>query len=270
MFKLAAFADEASPSLDGQIEALRACGIKYLEIRSVDGQNIADISLEKAGQIRRRLEDEGLAVWAVGSPFGKVSVRDCNSGYMDSFRRCLEKADILGARHVRIFSFYDASGLDEAAEGIGRFLDAAAGSDAVLCHENEKGVFGSSAAGCLELHEALPGLRAVFDPANFVQCGEDPVRAWEALSPYVEYMHVKDALKSGEVVPAGRGDGQIPYLLSQYKGEMLTVEPHLYDFQGFELLESGSGLRLPRGNKYETPQEAFSAAVRAVRGLIGG
>ncbi|MBQ1887567.1 MAG: TIM barrel protein, partial [Firmicutes bacterium] len=172
MFKLAAFADEASPSLDGQIEALRACGIKYLEIRSVDGQNIADISLEKARQIRRRLEGEGLAVWAVGSPFGKVSVRDCTSGYMDSFRRCLEKADILGSRHVRIFSFYDASGLDEAAEGIGRFLDAAAGSDAVLCHENEKGVFGSSVAGCLELHEALPGLRAVFDPANFVQCGE--------------------------------------------------------------------------------------------------
>ena len=59
-----------------------------------------------------------------------------------------------------------------------------------------------------------------------------------------------------------------PY--SQYKGEMLTVEPHLYDFQGFELLERGSGRRLPRGDAYNTSQEAFSAAVRAVRGLIGG
>ena len=83
---------------------------------------------------------------------------------------------------------------------------------------------------------ALPQLRAVFDPANFIQCGQDTKPAWELLSPYVEYMHIKDALPDGSVVPAGKGAGELPFLLSQYKGEVLTVEPHLSVFAGIALV----------------------------------
>ena len=46
--KLAAFADEADGQIDGQIKAMVENGISYLEIRGVDGQNIADISITKA------------------------------------------------------------------------------------------------------------------------------------------------------------------------------------------------------------------------------
>ena len=35
-------------------------------------------------------------------------------------------------------------------------------------------------------------------------------------------------LPDGSVVPAGKGAGELPYLLSQYKGEVLTVEPVSY------------------------------------------
>ena len=40
--KLCAFADEASPILDEQIEAMQANGISLLEIRGVDDKNISD------------------------------------------------------------------------------------------------------------------------------------------------------------------------------------------------------------------------------------
>ena len=42
--RLCAFADEASVSLDGQIEALKRNNISLLEIRGVDGENIKEIS----------------------------------------------------------------------------------------------------------------------------------------------------------------------------------------------------------------------------------
>ncbi|MDE5596665.1 MAG: hypothetical protein K2J04_02410, partial [Lachnospiraceae bacterium] len=65
-YKLAAFADEADSKLENQISAMVRNGIKYLEIRDIDGESIADISTEKAREIRKKLEASGLAVWSVG------------------------------------------------------------------------------------------------------------------------------------------------------------------------------------------------------------
>ena len=51
------------------------------------------------------------------------------------------------------------------------------------------------------------------------------------LGDYVAHVHVKDALHSGEVRPAGQGDGEVGLLLdwllgADYKG-FLALEPHL-------------------------------------------
>ena len=52
--KLCAFADEADPQLDGQIEALKANGISLLEIRGVDGKNISQITPAEAKEIKNK------------------------------------------------------------------------------------------------------------------------------------------------------------------------------------------------------------------------
>ena len=51
-FKLAAFADEADGRISEQIKAMIRNGIEYLEIRGVDGTNIADITLDKAKELK--------------------------------------------------------------------------------------------------------------------------------------------------------------------------------------------------------------------------
>ena len=62
------------------------------------------------------------------------------------------------------------------------------------------------------------------------------------LKPYIRYVHVKDALwESGEVVPAGDGQGNVSKILalldaSGYDG-YLSLEPHLTNFAGLEKLE---------------------------------
>ena len=268
MFRIAAFADEAAPDLAGQISAMQENGIELLEIRGVDGENIDRISDKKAREIRKRLDDAGIAVWSLGSPFGKTGIGDDFAPHLESFRHGLELADILGARHIRLFSFYWTTDTAPVLERLNRFIEAAAGTDIILCHENEKGIYGDTAAKCLEIHKALPQLRAVFDPANFIQCGQNTKQAWELLSPYVEYMHIKDALTDGSVVPAGKGAGELPFLLSQYKGEVLTVEPHLSVFAGFDKLETERKSKM--NYTYPDSRTAFTAAVNALKGIIGG
>lgn len=270
-FKLAAFADEADSKLENQICAMKRNGIEYLEIRGVDGENVSDITAEKAREIRRKLEDSCLAVWSVGSPFGKIGIEEDFDSHLEKFKRNLEIAAILGAQHMRIFSFYVPKEnpehySEEVMSRLQGFLTAAESSGIVLCHENEKGIYGDIASRCAEIHRNFPEIKAVFDPANFIQCSQDTKAAWEILAPYVEYMHIKDALADGSVVPAGKGVGNIPYILEHYRGEVLTIEPHLSVFAGFEKLERESGGAAEK-YCYSSSGEAFDAAVTALKNL---
>ena len=52
------------------------------------------------------------------------------------------------------------------------FINVARDSELILLHENEKDIYGDTAERCLDILETMkcPYLKAVFDPANFVQC----------------------------------------------------------------------------------------------------
>lgn len=271
-YRLAAFADEADGSVDGQIRAMLKNGVSMLEIRGVDGSNISDITVEKAKEVRNKLDAAGLGVWSLGSPYGKIGITEDFKPHLEKFRRGLEIADVLGAKNIRMFSFYvdpkyPEAAKDEVFERLGQFVEAAKGSDVILCHENEKGIYGDIASRCRKIHEAFPSIRGVFDPANYIQCGQDTKEAWEMLAPYIHYMHIKDALASGAVVPAGKGIGQLPYLLSRFKEGVLTLEPHLSVFPGFASLETEKKTQMGTF-VYENSNDAFDAAVNALKALI--
>lgn len=272
-FQLSAFADEADSMLSGQISAMKENGISYLEIRGVDGENIADISAQKAKEIRRQLDDASIKVWSLGSPYGKIGIEDDFGSHLEKFKKSLEIADILGTKHIRLFSFYIPQEdtydkyKDAVMQRLEQFIKAAKGSDVILCHENEKDIYGDIASRCLEIHKAFPEIKAIFDPANFIQCGQDTKEAWTLLAPYVEYMHIKDALADGSVVPAGKGIGNLPYLLENYQGSVLTLEPHLSVFEGLANLEANNKSIV--GNYcYPSSRAAFDAAVNALKELI--
>ena len=274
---LCAFADEADAKISGQITALKKNDIPCLEVRGVDGKNISDLTPEEARELRKRLDDAGVRVWSLGSPMGKISLTDDFEAHLDKFRRTLELGDILGASALRMFSFFlpegvtPAEGRGQVIDQLGRMIDAAKGSALTLCHENEKGIYGAMAAECADLHAVFPTLRAVFDPANFIQCGQPTLPAWELLHPYVEYYHVKDAFSDGRVVPAGCGEGHLPQLLAAYKaqgGKVLTLEPHLSVFDGLKALEREGEETKIDTYAYPTPEAAFDAAVDALKGIL--
>ena len=170
-----AFADEASPSMAGQIAAMQRNHLQGLEIRGVDGQNIADITEEKARAVRRMMDDAGLRVWSIGSPIGKIGIeQEGFAAHLDKLRHTLVLADILGAENLRMFSFYlpeyedPAQYRQQVLDRMGEMLRVAGGSSVTLCHENEKGIYGDSAVRCRDLLDVFPDLAGIFDPANFV------------------------------------------------------------------------------------------------------
>ena len=272
-FRLCAFADEADKMISGQVEALRGNSMNLIELRGIDGKNIADLTSAEARELKKRLDTEGISVWSIGSPIGKVDITSPAADELDRFKRVLDTALICGAENIRMFSFYktdsSAACFDEICRRLDDMTAAAKGSGVDLCHENEKGIFGDTAERCFKLHSALPALRGVFDPANFVQCGEDTLIAWELLSPFMKHAHIKDAGADGKVVPPGSGIGHLPELLPRFSAggiDVLTLEPHLKSFVGLAALEGGDTKHV--GSSFKTNREAFDFAVNTLKNLI--
>ena len=273
-YRLCAFADEADQLLTGQIAALQRNGVSLLEIRGVDGENISVLSPAKVQEVAHLLQENGIGVWAIGSPTGKIKLCDDWKAHTESFKGMLDAASTLGAKAFRLFSFYDAQNeKNEVIDRLGTLCDLAKGYDVKLCHENEKDIFGDTPQRVRELLDALPQLGGVFDAGNFVQCGADILCAWELLKDRTDYLHVKDAVKSGTVVPAGYGVGQLDTVIPDFLrrgGEVLTVEPHLMEFTGLHGLEQESG-HIPLGSaqfSYRDNNESFDAAIDAVKTIL--
>ncbi len=276
--RIFAFADEASGTVDGQITAMKRNSLDGVELRGTELGNVSDLSFVAACLIRQKLNDAGLKVWSLGSPMGKIGIGDDFARHLEKFRATLEISKVLGAQNIRMFSFYVPKGKEDEYRGavidrIGKLVEMAADYDVTLCHENEKGIYGDNAERCLDLLKTFPQLKGVFDPANFVQCGVDTLSAWEMLKPYIKYMHIKDALADGRVVPAGAGIGNVARITEEFiamGGREFTIEPHLTVFKGLAELEREGEKSKVGDYSYPDSDTAFDAACSAFKDILKG
>lgn len=272
-YALAAFADEASSLFYEQIHAMEENGVHYLEMRGVNGRNVADMTADEVRCAAYMLSCHRLEVSSIGSPIGKIRITDPFQPHLDKFKRVLEAATITHARWIRIFSFYEVDSPEkenEALERLCRMAEATKGSGVTLCHENEKGIYGWNAENCLRILTGVPGIRGIFDPANFVQCGVDTLKAWEMLADHIDYLHIKDALPDGRVVPAGCGIGNLPAIMGDFArrgGEIFSLEPHLSVFKGFAELE-GKEKTAIEAFAYPDSMSAFKASADAAKAIL--
>lgn len=250
--RISGFSDEIDRSIIKQFAVLNKLGISYFEPRGIDGKNISALTDEEVGDLAEKMQEYGIKASSIGSPIGKIDIADSFAEHLELFKRVVAVAKKLGAKYIRIFSFYNKDGEwteEKRSEVISRLkamLQYAKENDVILLHENEKDIYGDIVERCKDLMDTLycDNFKAVFDFANFVQCGQDTKKAYEIMKPYIEYVHIKDAvLKSGAVVPSGYGDGNVQYILTDlFKNGFdgfLSLEPHLGSFEGLEKLEMG-------------------------------
>jgi len=266
MFTLSAFADEISPDPVEQVRVLKACGISHIEFRSIDSTNVLALSDARIREFKALLDDNGMALSAIGSPIGKIRIDEPFAPHLDKFHRAIELAHLFGTPNIRVFSYYPADGSDwtlwrnVVMDRMRTKADIAQRNGIVLFHENEHRIFGDSPERLADLFSQVvsPSLKAAYDAANFVYCGYDPIVGWEASKPHLGHLHIKD-WKHGETHGsiAGTGEGRIPESIADavkigYDG-FATLEPHLL----------GGG---PTGGV--TGPELFPEAVRAFRDIL--
>ena len=279
-FIFSAFSDEASKLINEQIEACKANGITHMELRGVNGKNISDFTVDEAKELKKTLDAAGMQVSSIGSHYGKISITDDFEEHFEAFKNTVKVAQILETEYIRMFSFYFSEDesyeeyKDEVFARIEKMADYAKQNGILCCHENEKGIYGDIPERCLEILTRFEGkLGGIFDPANFIQCGADTLAGYEMLEPYIEYMHIKDAvMKTGFVVPAGEGDGNVEEIMRRFAkkdgARILSVEPHLKVFHGLGELEKDQKNQT-KTEKYVYPDNktSFAAACSAVHAL---
>jgi sugar phosphate isomerase/epimerase len=266
VWPLSGFGDEVDPDPAVQAAVLLALGASHIEVRSAWGTNVSELDPRQVDKLKAILDAKGLRVSAVASPIGKVDVGLQVEHELERLRRIIGVARTLETRYIRIFSFYRGPGQspadirDDVLIRMAALAAEAAEAGVVLLHENEKGIYGDTPERVLDIMESVnsPALRVAWDNANFVQVGVKPyTEGYALLRPYLEYFQVKDAiLATGEVVPAGEGDGELEATIAALKADgfagFASLEPHLasaHELGGF----SGP--------------VAFGAAARAFAGL---
>lgn len=279
--KISGFADEISDNLNVQVESLKKLGMSYVEMRGVDGNNLIFHDDKKVNEIKKVLDDNGIKLSALGSPLGKIGITDAFEPHFEAFKRACEVAHKMDCKNIRLFSYYlpeNATFADfenEVFERTAKFVEYAKKNDVILLHENEKGIYGEKASECKKLMNEFfcDNFKAIFDFANFVQCRQDTLEAYQMLKKYIAYVHIKDAKwENGDVVPAGYGDGNVSVILSDlikggYEG-FLSLEPHLFNFAGFDALEK-DGKSMKKENPVKLDGfEAFSLAHQSLLKIL--
>ena len=270
MIKFAAFADEADSALEGQIAALKRNNIEYIELRGIYEKNISEVSLEEAEAYAEMLSKENIKVWSIGSPIGKIKISEYGEEHKNKLRHICKLAKIFGTDKIRMFSFFEAyENEDKVFSALSEMRDIAQSFGVGLYHENEKEIYGDTLERVLKIMKNVDGLHYVYDPANFVDVGEDASRALEALYATTDYFHIKDVIAdTHELVPAGYGDGRIDSLvsmISESEDKVLTLEPHLAIFQGYAQIDS---TEMKNKFHFDSNNDAFDAAANALKKIL--
>jgi L-ribulose-5-phosphate 3-epimerase len=255
---IAAITDEFSPTLSEAIPVMQEIGMTGAELRVVNGRNIMDLESEELARVKGALEEAGLPVISIASPLLKCVLPNgpkldsrfehdifaSKHTYEDQERltgHAFKLAHHFGTRIIRVFSFWrtiDPQACEGAIiEHLKKLADAAKKENLIIGLENEHACNVGTAQETARILNALdhPNLKLVWDPANALVAGGDPVPGGYNLLPKhrVAHVHAKDCHMEGNKPvwgPLGtrsvRWKEQVEALLTDnYKG-FISLETH--------------------------------------------
>ena len=279
-FIVSGFADEFDSDLKKHVGGFKGLGIDHIEVRFINEKNIADLTEDEVKELKAYLDVNNITVSAVGSPLGKVTLDDDMGEHLKKCERVYRYANILGAKFIRMFSFYPhkdkefcEASVKEVYDRLEKMIALSEKYGVVLCHENEHGIYGETPEKCLEVLKHFGGrLKCVFDMGNFRLDGNDPIKAYDMLKEYIAYFHLKDGTVDGIIVPPGMGDAKIEEILAMHAKTstepfVISMEPHLVDFTGLNALVQDATV-LEKKISYKDSHEAFTDAAHRIFDIL--
>jgi L-ribulose-5-phosphate 3-epimerase len=257
VIRIGAITDEFSHDPETAARAMRAAGLETAELRVLWGRNILDLNDAEIDRALGIFEKHRLAVDSIASPLLKCTLPDApeldarfqkdvfasRHTYADQPRlaeRSMQLAKRSGAGIVRVFSYWRTVDPEAVFERVVRALrDLANQAEeyaVIVGLENEHACNISTGLETARVLAAVdhPNLKVVWDPANALVAGEDPMKGLTLLSAErIGHVHVKDCRTSAdgpEWVAVGDGrvrwEEQIAALRREnYKGD-INLETH--------------------------------------------
>lgn len=254
--RLGVISDEVSNDFIEALDWIQAEGLKYVEIRMVDGINVANLSDEQVEWVHKEVVNRRLCISALASPLFKCALdpsRPVEAGdrfgqaeesvdaHFAKLDRTIEIAQKLGTSLIRIFSFWrerePAEYADVVAAHLSKAADIAAQHNVTLLLENEGSCNGGYAFEVASLVRKVnsPNLKALWDPGNEA-LGEhwSYPRVYNEVKDLLAHVHLKDALieSGGKPSCVPIGTGSVPYVQqildlenAGYKG-LYVIETH--------------------------------------------
>jgi len=217
---LSGFADESANQKTAvqQFCAFAAMGLQYYSLRFIDVgegvKNVMKLSKKEIQQIRHLEDEYGLNVSSIGSPIGKVKLKDVDDGTKNAFipfkkylaedvKKACELAHAFESKLIRGFSFYHPKGTDprehmaQAVDQLGQIAEACHRSDLTFGLEIEANLVGQTGQLLAEIQKQVkhPAMMLIFDAANILCQGYtafDVFEQYKAMKPYIGWMHIKD------------------------------------------------------------------------------
>ncbi len=260
------FADEAAVELEGQIQATKALGWKYIESRAIDGVNIHDLPEDKFQEVAARLADSGVAINCFGSAvanWGWDPLKE--EDYQQTtaqLKRALKRMAQLNCKLLRGMSFkaqWNRPAFDPEVEQavfrkVNELVRLCEDAGVIYLHENCNNYGGMSWKHTLKLLDNVksPNFKLVFDTGNpvlnFDRSEGDALGkvqdAWvfyRNVREFIYYVHIKDAIFKGvnpeggfnqaEFTFPGEGQGHVREIVADllkngYDGGF-SMEPHM-------------------------------------------
>ncbi len=245
---LSGFSDEAANEKLAlqQYVAFAALGFRYHSLRFIDaGEGIKNVMLLSDGEIERLKKmqaDYGLSVSSIGSPIGKVKLRDEDDGTTNRFvpfekylredvTRACEMAVAFGSKLIRGFAFYHPKGsspeshLGQAADQLGQIAELCDRHGLTFGLEVEANLVGQTGELLADIHRRVnhPAMVTIFDGANIVTQGftaDETYAQYLAMKPSLGWIHIKDYHDPN---PRGRiqhvDEGSLSYFVPADQGD---------------------------------------------------
>ena len=263
---LSGFADEGpvSKRAEEQFTMMRALGLSYYTIRFIDVgngvKNVMELTAQEIQTLQKLHREFGIAVSSIGSPLGKVKLRDVEDGtdnryvpfreYLDTeVKRAIELAHAFDTKLIRGFSYYHPAGsnpwdhLNQAADQLSEIVALCAAEGLVYGSEVESHLIGGDGETLIALHEKIdsPNTCIIMDVGNMESMGHSPDRVFAEYvktKPGLGWIHIKGfnapanrpmlkrAKKRGltRFIPVDQGDAGHEMVLRDF----LTLVPHLH------------------------------------------
>ena len=234
--RIGAITDEFSPDPEIAAIEMRAAGLETAELRVLWGKNILDLDDAELDRALAIFDKQKLAIDSIASPLLKCTLPNAPSldarfqqdvfasrhTYDDQPRlakRAFEIAARSGAKIVRVFSYWRTVDPEAVFERVVTALRALAGQAAehgvAIGLENEHACNIATGLESARVLAAVdhPNLQLVWDPANALLAGEDPLKGLALLSmPRIGHVHAKDCrVSSAGPQWLAVGDGRVQW-----------------------------------------------------------